>query len=222
MKLLGFTKRVCKFSILTEEIFIPFQRWNGILFLMKIFTEFAWKPPKCKTGQMRLKKKRKKEWGGNIHHFGAFGLLYFQLCSWAENRWLCSSTSITHCSPWHQDVAHCSMEQHQVWVPRGMEEVCYLQGVMMHCAGQGVNASCVPPCATCQSCLCSLCSLCLPYCLGSVLPGEQPTPLLCRAPWRLSCTCVSGSKMKQLQIVTLIFGNFTGNFCFSSKLKVND
>lgn len=60
MKLLGFTKRVCKFSILTEEIFIPFQRWNGILFLMKIFTEFAWKPPKCKTGQMRLKKKKKR------------------------------------------------------------------------------------------------------------------------------------------------------------------
>lgn len=26
--------------------------------------------------------------------------LYSQLCSWAEDRWLCSSTSTTHCSPW--------------------------------------------------------------------------------------------------------------------------
>lgn len=222
MKLLGFTKRVCKFSILTEEIFIPFQRWNGILFLMKIFTEFAWKPPKCKTGQMRLKKKEKKS---EVEIFTISVLLDCSTSSCAHGQRTAGSAlppaSLTAAHR-HQDVAHCSMEQHQVWVPRGMEEVCYLQGVMMHCAGQGANASCVPPCATCQSCLCSLCSLCLPYCLGSVFPGEQPTPLLCRAPWRLSCTCVSGSKMKQLQIVTLIFGNFTGNFCFSSKLKVND
>lgn len=125
----------------------------------------------------------------------------------------------------HQDMAHCSMEHHHVWVSCCTEEVCYLQGVMMQCTGQGASASCVPLCTTCQSstnCLCSLCSLCLPYCLGSVLPGEQPTPLLCRAPWRPGCTCVSRSKMKQLQIVTLVFGNFMQKFCFSSKLKVND
>lgn len=94
----------------------------------------------------------------------------------------------------HQDMARCSMEHHHVWVSCCTEEVCYLQGVMMQCTGQGASASCVPLCTTCQSstnCLCSLCSLCLPYCLGSVLPGEQPTPLLCRAPWRPGCTCVS-------------------------------
>lgn len=114
-------------------------------------------------------------------------------------------------------------EQHQVQVSRCTEEV----GYSSWCNTWGREW--VSPVSRCMWLVTSPprayfspCLLCLPYRLGLRLPGEEPTPALHKAPRRPGCTWVSRSKIKQLQIVTLIFGNFMQKFCFSSKLKVND
>lgn len=181
---------------------------------------------------MKFKKKKKEfTWGGNLHHADAFDASDY--AGWGRmTGWLCAATSSTHrsrrasgCDPLlrtqgNSTRSRCLAAQRRLIIHHGAT----------HGAGSGRLPLCVSPSVSrCMQLVTSPprayfspCLLCLPYHLGLRLPGEEPTPALRKAPLRPSCTWVSRSKIKQLQIVTLIFGNFMQKFCFSSKLKVND